>query len=232
MSTSGKNKIVTFSFDDGVTQDRRLVALFDRYGLKGTFNLNSEKFGVEGAARVRDVTVTHNKIAPEEVATLYAGHEVAAHTLTHPHLDPLSDEELVREVDEDRKNLERLSGREVVGFAYPFGDLGRDGVAPRLIERHTPIRYCRTVRATCAFDMPKDPWLLDPTVHAIDFDRLEALCDAFIALQTDETKMFYIWGHAYEFDHPGYWDRFERFCARIAGRDDIAYLTNREALGV
>ena len=34
-------KILTFSFDDGVTQDIRLIEMFDRYGLKGTFNLNS-----------------------------------------------------------------------------------------------------------------------------------------------------------------------------------------------
>ena len=41
----GKMKALTFSYDDGVTQDRRLVELFDRYGLKATFNINSELLG-------------------------------------------------------------------------------------------------------------------------------------------------------------------------------------------
>ena len=30
----GKMKAVTFSYDDGVTQDQRLIRLFDKYGLK------------------------------------------------------------------------------------------------------------------------------------------------------------------------------------------------------
>lgn len=36
-----KNGAVTFGFDDNRVQDRRLVALFNQYGLKGTFNLNT-----------------------------------------------------------------------------------------------------------------------------------------------------------------------------------------------
>ena len=35
-------KRLTFSYDDGVTQDRRLVPLLNRYGMKATFNINSE----------------------------------------------------------------------------------------------------------------------------------------------------------------------------------------------
>ena len=41
-------KYVTFSFDDGVTQDKRLVELLDKYGLKATFNLNSSLLGLKG----------------------------------------------------------------------------------------------------------------------------------------------------------------------------------------
>ena len=37
----GKAKAVTFSYDDGVPQDRRLAAIFDKYGMKATFNFNS-----------------------------------------------------------------------------------------------------------------------------------------------------------------------------------------------
>ena len=40
----GKMKAITFSYDDGVVQDRRLIELLDKYGLKATFNLNSEWF--------------------------------------------------------------------------------------------------------------------------------------------------------------------------------------------
>lgn len=37
----GKQKAVTFSYDDGVCQDRRLVDMFNYYHVKATFNLNS-----------------------------------------------------------------------------------------------------------------------------------------------------------------------------------------------
>ena len=46
---NGKNKAVTFSYDDGVEQDRRLVELFNQYGVKATFNLNS---GIQTGANV------------------------------------------------------------------------------------------------------------------------------------------------------------------------------------
>jgi hypothetical protein len=44
---NGKKKALTFSYDDGVTQDIRMTGLLNRYGLKGTFNLNSELLGKE-----------------------------------------------------------------------------------------------------------------------------------------------------------------------------------------
>ena len=38
----GKKKAFSITYDDGVTQDVRFVELLNKYGLKGTFNLNSE----------------------------------------------------------------------------------------------------------------------------------------------------------------------------------------------
>ena len=38
-------KALTFSYDDGVRQDERLLALFNAYGMKATFNLNSALLG-------------------------------------------------------------------------------------------------------------------------------------------------------------------------------------------
>ena len=41
----GKLKAVTFSYDDGVNQDIRFAEILSKYGLKGTFNLNTAMFG-------------------------------------------------------------------------------------------------------------------------------------------------------------------------------------------
>ena len=57
-----------------------------------------------------------------------------------------------------------------------------------------------------------------------------SLGEEFLRLETNEPRLFYIWGHSYEFDINDSWDAFEEFCRRISGRDDIFYCTNREAL--
>ena len=44
---NGKKKALTFSFDDGVTQDKKLIEILNRYGLKATFNINSGFFGAK-----------------------------------------------------------------------------------------------------------------------------------------------------------------------------------------
>ena len=36
---NGKNKAITFSYDDGVMQDIRLIEIFNKYNLKATFNI-------------------------------------------------------------------------------------------------------------------------------------------------------------------------------------------------
>ena len=94
----GKMKAVTFSYDDGVTQDQRLISLLNKYGLKCTFNLNSELLGRPGSLLREEVTVAHVKPRACEVRAIYEGHEVAAHTLTHPMLPDLLDDEVVRQV--------------------------------------------------------------------------------------------------------------------------------------
>ena len=98
----GKTKALTFSYDDGKKEDRRLVELFNKYGLKGTFNLNSQ-FMIENDGKPEVM------VGISEIPTLYKGHEVAAHGLTHPFLEKLPSDAMMHEVVEDRKNLEKYS---------------------------------------------------------------------------------------------------------------------------
>ena len=58
---NGKNKALTFSFDDGVRQDKRLIEIFDKYGLKCTFNLNSGLLGKDIYLEREGVRVEHFK---------------------------------------------------------------------------------------------------------------------------------------------------------------------------
>ena len=92
---NGKKKAITFSFDDGVKQDVRLIEILNKYSLKGTFNLNSELLGNKNTLDCFGKIVSHDKLDPSEVASVYKGHEVAAHTLTHPNLTTLSEQEII-----------------------------------------------------------------------------------------------------------------------------------------
>jgi hypothetical protein len=51
-------------------------------------------------------------------------------------------------------------------------------------------------------------------------------------LETDEPQIFYILGHAYEFDifDQMSWECFEEFCKLISGKEDIVYATNQSVL--
>lgn len=224
-------KYLTFSYDDGVTQDVRLVELFNKYGMKATFNINSGLLGKDGALVREGVNVLHNKVHPADVKHIYASHEVAAHTLTHPKLPSLCDEDIIKQVEEDRLKLSELSGYEVVGFAYPGGGVNYDSRVSGIIRANTGIKYCRTTVSNGSFERQSNLYEFKPTVyHHAEMDKLFTLGEKFISLPSDADAVFYIWGHAYEFDIHDTWGRFEEFLQMMSGRPDIVYATNKEAL--
>ena len=227
----GKKKAVTFSFDDGDTQDQRLIAILNKYGLKGTFNLNSEQLGKAQSLIREDKTVAHVHPRPEEIRGLYEGHEVAAHTLTHPLLTGLSDEEVIRQVECDRVNLSELVGYEVVGMAYPCGGRNHDERVAKLIEANTGIKYARTIISTQSTKPQTDLYRFHPTCHAM-WTGLMPLAKAFLEDDPKEDSLLYVWGHSFEFDiREESWAEFEAFCKFISGRGDVFYGTNRECFG-
>lgn len=228
---NGKMKAITFSYDDGVTQDQRLISLFNKYGMKCTFNLNSGYLGMPGSLVREDVTVAHVKPRAVEVRKIYEGHEIAAHTLTHPMLPALSDEEVVRQVEEDRLALSEIAGYEIVGMAYPGGGQNHDARVANLVREKTGIQYARTIISNYSFEKQSDLFVFKPTVyHHKEWNEMERLADEFLSLDAKTPAVFYIWGHAYEFDIGNTWDAFERFLQRIANRPDIFYGTNKEVL--
>ena len=93
----GKHKVLTMSYDDGRLEDRRLVELFNRYGIRGTFNLNG------GLPRPE-------RIPESEWVELYKGHEVACHTYHHPTISRSPLDQTARQVLADRMQLEGVMG--------------------------------------------------------------------------------------------------------------------------
>lgn len=230
---NGKNKALTFSYDDGVTQDIRLIEIFNKYGLKATFNLNSELLGKPNSLIRNNVQIDHTKNKPQDVKYIYDGHEVAVHTLTHPNLVKIEDDiEVLRQVKEDRIKLSELVGYEVEGMAYPCGGQNCDDRVADIIKNNTPIKYARTIATTKSFEPFNDLYQYKGSLyHHEEWDLLFDMGRKFLELETNTPKVFYIWGHSYEFDiYPERWKQFEEFCKMISNRSDIFYGTNKEIL--
>jgi peptidoglycan/xylan/chitin deacetylase (PgdA/CDA1 family) len=234
MFPNGVMKALTLSYDDGVEQDRKLVEILNRYGIRATFNLNS---GIQSGAggwvnrdvEGRDLPVRRMNV--RGLRELYAGHEAAVHGLTHPHLENLDGETIRNELEQDKLNLERIFGTAVRGMAYPFGTY--NALVLKIVAE-CGFAYARGVKSTYSFDVPATPPELlsyQPSCHHAD-PRLMELAERFIGLRPAVPQVFYVWGHSYEFDTGNNWRVIEEFCRCMANRDDIFYAVNARALGL
>lgn len=207
-----KKKAITMSYDDGAVHDRRLVEIFNSYGIRGTFHLNAANIGKSG------------RIAPDEVRELYAGHEISCHTYTHPFPNSLPREALINEIYLDRQRLEELSGYPVRGMSYPYGNYD-----DRVISQFKALgmEYSRTTRATERFELPKDFMEWHPTCkHTGALPLLEKFASPVGRLP--DLALFYVWGHSFEFNNDNNWELIEEFCQKAGKLTDVWFATNIE----
>ena len=221
---NGKNKALTFSYDDCIEQDRQLVDIFNRYGMKCTFNLNSAIMNGTGDFEIEGKYV--RRMRPDEMKDLYTGHEIAVHTLHHADLTLLTEDKIREETAEDKKALEAMFGTKIYGMAYPYGSFNKEVV--RVIGE-CGILYSRTVNAAYNFRPQNDLLEFAATCHHSD-DRLFELLDEFLRYDGSEPAVFCVWGHSYEFYVDDNWELMEDFCRKAACHDDIFYGTNSRVL--
>ena len=228
---SDKMKAVTFSYDDGVTQDYMLIELFNKYGLKSTFNINSQLLNNKGMLIREGKRIAHYKVWREDLKEIYKDHEVAVHTLTHPNLTELEEAEIIRQVEDDRKALSELVGYDVVGMAYPCGGVNNDDRVAEIIKNHTGVKYSRTITDNKNTEKQDNLYRFNPTFYHLDFDEMMEFGKKFIESKPTEKQILYVWGHSYEMDYGAdYWVKLEEFFKLISNKDDIFYGTNKEVL--
>lgn len=207
-------KILTMSYDDGKTPDRRLISIFNKYGIKGTFHINSGYLDNNSL----------NRIASSEVSKLYKGHEISAHGYTHQSLGITPREMVVAETIKDRLALEKLAGYPVRGMSYPNGLFTDESIS---ILKACGIEYCRVMETTGNFKLPNDFMRWHGTCH--HNQNLLELGKTFLEQPyKNRPHLMYVWGHANEFDRDNNWDLIETFCSMMSGKDDIWYATNIE----
>ena len=217
----GKAKALTMSYDDGKLEDIRLLEIFNKYGIKGTFNINYGEM-------LRDQSkMPHPRIPKEQIKDLYTGHEIATHTMTHPTIARCPLVGVANEILDDRKGLEDLTGSIIRGHAYPNGSYSEE---IKDLFRQLGIAYARVVETTGGFELPTDPLEWKATCHHNDPALME-YAKFFVEFKKPQyLKLMYVWGHSYEFADRNNWEVIEEFCQYIGGHNDIWYATNIEII--
>ena len=230
----GKMKAVTFSYDDGVRQDKKFVEMLDKYGLKGTFNVNTLIFGDSEDSWRMSAEAVKKYIFDK-------GHEVAIHGANHRAPGKQRPIEVIRDTLDCRLGLEKLCGTIVRGMAYPdsgirnlqVGCADYQKIRECLID--LDIAYSRTLGGdNDSFELPTDFYAWMPTAHHNNehifeyIEKFNSLKEDGVYSASKTPKLFYLWGHAYEFDRNDNWDRMEKICEGLSRRDDVWYATNIE----
>lgn len=218
----GKTKAFVLSYDDGVLQDVRLVSLINKYGLKATFNLNSYLMETE-FQWIHSTGLPIKRLPCSVVKSLYAGHEVASHTRTHPYMENLSEKEIMREMSEDKEALEKLLGFEVNGFAVPF-DYYSDLI--EVCAKKCGFEYARTSQESLSLGSFRDYHRWQGTVFHLN-GMLDQLMAEFLNT-TDELSFFQLIGHSYDLDTENMWNKTENIFSQVSSSDDILPMTNIE----
>lgn len=226
----GKSKAVTFSYDDGCKEDPKFSEIIASYGIKCTFNINGDEFRGERAMSKEHL----------EQYFLSKGHEVALHGYNHRAAGAVRPAELLREVLENRIEMENKLGMIIRGMAYPDSGITRMHTGTSYAEikdclSKLDIAYCRTLGGDNErFMLPEDWHAWMPTAHH-DNPKIMGYIKNFLSLDPDSAKssnrfprLFYLWGHAFEFERNDNWNHLDDICKELSGHDNVWYATNIE----
>ena len=242
------NKYFTVSFDDGLEQDREIIRLMEEYGIKGTFNISSGLFGrktyikrtgdigldaKEGADPSNPRIINHFILPKDEALALYShpNVEVASHGVHHVNQSKFTLEQAEEEILTDIETLSDMFGYRVRVHAFPYGSYN-DNVLTVLKE--AGIRCARKalmMKKPRDFSFNPNDLLLTPTCWALDSFTEQLLTDFIVAPENEDTQVFYMWGHGYEFDYGtkrGNFKHLENLFRMVAAADDVTFVKNSE----
>ena len=218
----GKKKAFNITYDDGILQDIRFVKLLDKYNIKGTFNLNSLLM-YQQFEWIHENGMTVKRLPADKVADLYKNHEVASHTLTHPYMHDMCEDDIMYQMGKDKENLEQLFGREICGFAVPFSYYS-DLIAH--CAQKCGFEYARCSEERYCYTPPENYyWWAAGSFHLNP--RFVQFAEQFFST-TEELALCQIVGHSYDLDAENMWETMENLFKRISADNNIISMTNIE----
>jgi peptidoglycan-N-acetylglucosamine deacetylase len=227
-----KPSVVTTSWDDGHRSDLRLAQMLKEHGLMGTFYISPEnhEFGRE------------DLLTPRQVRDLSSDFEIGAHTLTHPRLPVISEDQARKEIVGSKVMLEQVTGRAVRSFCYPYGSY--TDVHVQLVK-DAGYGYARTVAryefalanpyeagtSVQAYNHRFDPWRIAyfarfHPVRALRYFKWDALARDMFDSVVQNGGIYHLWGHSWEIDAHEDWPLLERVFRHIGAHPEVSYAAN------
>jgi len=231
----GKKIIVTTSWDDNSYENLKMIRLLDRFGICGTFYINSKTDNMG-----RNLNQNRIKEMVFEVAHS-SRHEVGSHTVNHAILTKCKNP--YEEIEGSKYELEKLTQRDVISFCYPNGAYD-DNI--KNIVKDAGYRCART----CDYEgigLPKDSYEWGITLHAsngsprttfkiwrqsgISFRSLldwEIRAKLLFNLVLEKGGIWHLWGHSWEIESHKDWDKLARVLQYVSDREGVLHVTNGE----
>jgi peptidoglycan/xylan/chitin deacetylase (PgdA/CDA1 family) len=199
------------SFDDGCLFDLRVADLLEQYGIKdAVFFIPSNWTYVNRLHGDIPLSIKELKGLGERFA-------IGSHTVSHPMLTRIPNQQIYHEVVDSKTQLEELLGYEVEDFCYPRGYAN-----PEIIE--LARQHYKRARNTLVGSLTpaEDPLWEYTTVHVSGKRRTEyegtswqaearRLLDEAVKRSEDEDIIYHFWGHSWEIDRYYDWGEFEKF---------------------
>lgn len=234
--------IITTSWDDGHPADLRLTKLLKKYDIPATFYIPIEN-------------IQRKNMNTEQIKTISKNFDIGGHTYHHIRLPKLSDDEALNEIITGKRELEEITGNEIISFCYPGGEF--DDKTVKLVKK-AGFRLARTTRVL-EYVKPKDLFKLGTTIqvgfnyrgHYLSFLKKSRVIkniylptwligtftfNGWHELATQSLRyiqqrggIFHIWGHSWSMSERD-WKELEQLCIKISRLDDVKLVNNSELL--
>ena len=126
VETDEKKVAVSFDAAWGCERTEKILAVLKKYNVQATFFLTN--------IWLEDYPEMAKKIAD-------AGHEIAMHSVSHPHMSQISAEQVAQELDGNRQMIVDITGYQPELFRFPFGEYDNKSIDVVRSKGYYPIQW-------------------------------------------------------------------------------------------
>ncbi|MBB1286137.1 polysaccharide deacetylase family protein [Flavisolibacter sp. BT320] len=233
-------KIITTSWDDGHPLDFKLAALLDKYNIKGTFYIPKSN-------------QEHKVMSEAEIKMLAQHFEIGGHTLTHARLGGLGKERVYEEIDGCYRWLTAILDKLPVSFCFPGGVYDTVSIkqatdsgfkvlrTTELLSIKTTVAEALTPTTLQLYEHSRSTYLkhllkrrkVNNFLHwlqSLASSNLLKLVDYYLHKLDREGGCLHLWGHSWEIEQYGLWQKLELVLKQLCNLSDFDYRSNQNLL--